>query len=164
MVKDDIESCDPDSADLCFQRSAHFSAGRYSDRGYRFVHVVRSPMDVLTRSYQLLEPNATHARNATDLANALELQWKGLSGGALHMMQDMDESQASDLHAYRIRFEDLLPEGTPNATLAQLFAFLLDKEAADATVDALVDAAGGYFPPLVRRSSWATRSARNFKS
>ena len=142
VVKDDIESCDPDSADLCFQRSAHFSAGRYSDRGYRFVHVVRSPMDVLTRSYQLLEPNATHARNATDLANALELQWKGLSGGALHMMQDMDESQASDLHAYRIRFEDLLPEGTPNATLAQLFAFLLDKEAADATVDALVDAAG----------------------
>lgn len=145
VTRDGFENCDPD-ADLCFHKQAHFSAGRLVDRGYRFVHIVRSPIDVLTRSYQLLEPNATHVMNSSALLSALEAHWKRLSGGLLHAMQDMVESHASDPHALKVHLEDLLPDQQPNATLAKLFAFLLNAEPSDSRVEDLLGAVAKVLP------------------
>ena len=127
VVRDGYDTCDPE-ADVCFQRQAHFSPGRYADRGYRFIHLIRSPLDVLTRSYQLLDPNSTHTMNSTALLVALEAHWKTLSTGVLHEMQDIAESHSADPRALRIRLEDLMPESNPNTTLASIFAFLLDAD------------------------------------
>ena len=119
VVRDAFESCDPE-ADLCFHKQAHFSAGRFVERGYRFVHVVRSPLEMLTKSFQLLEPNATHTMNGTALLGALEAHWKRLSGGVVHTMQDMFESLAADPHSLALKLEDMLPDARANATLAKL--------------------------------------------
>jgi len=140
VTRDSEEHCDSSSADVCFHRQARFSAGRHVDRGYRFVHVIRSPLDMLTRSFQLQDPNATHAMNSSGLVAALEAHWKVLSNGVLHTMQDMVESHASDPHSLGVRIEDLLPDGRPNATMAQLFAFLINGDVVDARVHALVAA------------------------
>ena len=68
--RDGYDSCDPDQTDVCFLRESHFTAGRFVERGYRFAHLVRAPIDVLTRSFLLAEPNATRLMNATLLVNA----------------------------------------------------------------------------------------------
>ena len=65
-------------------------------------------------------------------------------------MQDVFESHSSDPHARGVRLEDLLPEGRPNATLATLFAFLLDTDASDARVHALLAAVANVLPTAGR--------------
>ena len=140
-TREGYDNCDPEQVDVCFHRQARFSAGRFADGGYRFVHVVRSPMDVLTRSYLLLEPNATHLMNSSELTLALEAHWKLLSNGALHEMQDIAESHASDPHALQIELEDLIAEERANATLGRAFAFLLDCHPEDERVHQLLGGA-----------------------
>ena len=139
VMRDEFESCDAE-ADVCFHKQAHFSAGRFVDRGYRFVHVTRSPLDMLARSYQLLEPNATRSMNSSVLLVALEAHWKKLSNGLLHSMQDISESHAADPHSLDVKLEDLMPDAHANATLARIFAFLLDAEVSDARVQSIVAA------------------------
>ena len=127
--RDEYDNCDPEKVDLCFHRQSRFSAGRFADRKYRFVHLVRAPVDVLTRSFLIAEPNATHTiKNATVLVNALEAHWKQLTGGLLHDMQDIHESIAHDPSSITIRFEDLISDELSNATLSRMFAFLLGGE------------------------------------
>ena len=131
------DGCDPDEADLCFHRQGRFSAGRYVERGYRFVHLVRSPLDMLTRSYQLAWPNATRQLNSSQLVSGLEAHWKLLSSNLLHEMMDVAQGFEADPRALRIRLEDLTSETQGNATLAHMLAFLLDRSRADRLIIAL---------------------------
>ena len=135
--RDDYETCDPDDVDVCVHSQARFSAGRFADRGYRFVHVVRSPLDMLTRSYLLAQPNATRIYNSSQLVAALEAQWKVLAGSVLHEMIDTYESYLVDPLTLSVKMEDLISESLGNATLMRTLAFLLDRSPTDSTVQAL---------------------------
>ena len=153
IVRDDFDSCDPE-ADVCVHKQSHFSAGRFADRGYRFLHVVRSPLDTLTRSFQLSVPNATQTMNASALLVALEAHWKMLSNEKLHVMQDMAEGHAADPHSMNMKLEDLLPvvpdTGHSNETLAKMFGFWLDAEPSDARVVSVAAAAAKVLPAAGR--------------
>ena len=131
------DGCDPDESDVCFHRDGRFSAGRHATRGYRFVHLVRSPLDVLTRSYLLAQPNATHTLNSTSLVTALEGHWKLLSSSVLHEMVDMAEGFESDPHALRVQVEDLISNSRANQTLARILGFLLDRSPNDHQITSL---------------------------
>lgn len=126
IFREGDQSCEPDKADVCFHKDTRFSAGRLAARGYRFVHLVRAPIDVLTRSFLLADPNATHTiKNATLLVDSLELHWKKLSGGLLHDMQDFFEGTSADPRSMSIRYEDLASDEHGNETLGRLFSHLL---------------------------------------
>ena len=120
-----FDGCDADASDVCMLNDGRFSAARYVERGYRLVHLRRDPADVLARSYQLHEPNATHAKNLTLLQEGLEDEWRSLLAGTVYSMQAMADAHRADPRALLLRFEDLAAADTANATLDRLLGFAL---------------------------------------
>ena len=120
-----FDGCDAESSDVCMLNDGRFSAARYVERGYRLVHLRRDPADVLARSYQLHEPNATHAKNLTLLQEGLEDEWRSLLAGTVYSMQAMADAHRADPRALLLRFEDLAAADTANATLDRLLGFAL---------------------------------------
>ena len=118
-----FDGCDAESSDVCMLNDGRFSAARYVERGYRLVHLRRDPADVLARSYQLHEPNATHAKNLTLLQEGLEDEWRSLLAGTVYSMQVMADAHRADPRALLLRFEDLAAADTANATLDRLLGF-----------------------------------------
>ena len=94
-----FDGCDAESSDVCMLNDGRFSAARYVERGYRLVHLRRDPADVLARSYQLHEPNATHAKNLTLLQEGLEDEWRSLLAGTVYSMQAMADAHRADPRA-----------------------------------------------------------------
>lgn len=93
------------------------------------MHVVRDPMEMLTRSYLASEPNATHTLNASALVAGFEAHIKTLLGEELHDMQAISEGHSADPNYLQVRMEDLNTADVTrrNATLTNLFAFLLGR-------------------------------------
>jgi len=129
--RDHYDACHDE--DLCFHAEARISAGRASTRGYRFVHVIRDPLDIITRSFLLAEPNATHATNASAIMLGLEGHIRSLLQEQLYDMQAMSDAQDADPHYMRVHLEDFEGSGV-NATLARVFAFLLGRTYQDVEV------------------------------
>lgn len=138
--RDGYDGCDPEEVDICVQRQGRFSAGRFASRGYRFVHIVRNPLELLTRSYLLMDPNATHNMNATVLLAGLEAHWKLLTSGLLHEMVDVAESHAADPQAMQIPFESMLSDTLGNETIVRMLAFMLDRSPLDRSIQELATA------------------------
>ena len=123
------EGCDPASVDLCFLHEARFSEGRYSSRGYRYVHVRRNPADMIVRSFSREHPNATHTLNSSVLLEGVESQARHVLAEGLHEMAAAYESHAADRSSLLLRIEDLTSPTSANATLTQLLGFLLSPRA-----------------------------------
>ena len=123
------EGCDPASVDLCFLHDARFSEGRYSSRGYRYVHVHRDPAEMIVRSFLREYPNATHAFNSSALLEGVEAQARRVLAEGLHEMAAAIESHTADRSALLLRIEDLTSPTSANATLTKLFGFLLGPRA-----------------------------------
>eukprot|EP00326_Haptolina_ericina_P009132 CAMPEP_0181217566 /NCGR_PEP_ID=MMETSP1096-20121128/27221_1 /TAXON_ID=156174 ORGANISM="Chrysochromulina ericina, Strain CCMP281" /NCGR_SAMPLE_ID=MMETSP1096 /ASSEMBLY_ACC=CAM_ASM_000453 /LENGTH=337 /DNA_ID=CAMNT_0023309709 /DNA_START=328 /DNA_END=1341 /DNA_ORIENTATION=- len=124
--RDNYDACDSAQADLCFHGQARISTGRFSGRAYRFVHIVRDPLEVVTRSYLVSFPNTTVNTSSTSLA--FEGHIRKLLVEDLNEMQVISESHKTDLNYLRLRLEDLT-ENTPtkNTSMGTLFQFLLDR-------------------------------------
>ena len=123
-----FEVCDPAQADLCFHSQSRFSAGRFTDRGYRFVHFVRNPLDVFTRSFLTANPNVTHTNvSTTSLLARLEEHLRLLLSEELYDMQSISEGHEADPNYLRVRVEDVgsTAGATANSTLRAMFQFLL---------------------------------------
>ena len=123
------EGCDPASVDLCFLHDARFSEGRYSSRGYRYVHVRRDPAEMIVRSFLREYPNATHAFNSSALLEGVEAQARRVLAEGLHEMAAAIESHTADRSALLLRIEDLTSPTSANATLTKLLGFLLGPRA-----------------------------------
>lgn len=123
------EGCDPASVDLCFLHDARFSEGRYSSRGYRYVHVRRDPADMIVRGFAREYPNATHTFNSSALLEGVEAQARRVLAEGLREMAAAIESHAADRSALLLRIEDLTSPTSANATLAKLLGFLLGPRA-----------------------------------
>ena len=91
------------------------------------MHIVRDPIEMLTRSYLSAEPNATHTLNASALVAGFEAHIKTLLSEELHDMQAISEGHSSDPNYLRVRMEDISNTDVSrrNATLVSLFSFLL---------------------------------------
>jgi len=127
--RDVYDACDPNLVDLCLHKQARFSEGRFSTRGYRFVHVVRDPIDMLVRSYIAAVPNATRTLNSSALMADFDRHLRAHDVmQEVHDMQAISESHASDPHYLRVAFEDLSTTDMSrrNRTMTRMFNFLLE--------------------------------------
>jgi len=121
--QDAHDTCDPEEVDLCFHGQARFSIGRFAERGYRFVHVVRDPVEVLVRSSLESAPSALELNTSTFVDTRLQ----ALVAGELQDMLAINESHAYDPNYMRIRLEELeANDFGRNTALARMFSFLLD--------------------------------------
>ena len=128
IFREGDQSCEPDKADVCFHKDKKRASaqGGLLRGGTASFTWSETPIDVLTRSFLLADPNATHTiKNATSLVDSLELHWKKLSGGLLHDMQDFFEGTSADPRSMSIRYEDLASDEHGNETLGRLFSHLL---------------------------------------
>jgi len=100
--------------------------------------VTRSPVDVLTRSFAIIDPNASKAENKTTTTMALEAHWKNVSSGVLHDMMDTTERHRSDPRALSVKLEDLLSSTHGNTTLKSLFSFLLGQSSGERVMQTLI--------------------------
>ena len=102
--------------------------GRFAERGYRFVHVVRDPMEMIIRSYIAAHRNATLTLNATSLLASVDSDIRTRLAEELHSMQAISESHEADPHYLRLRVEDLEDANVSqrSSTLVNMFNFLLN--------------------------------------
>ena len=138
--RDNFDVCDPSEADFCFHGRARIGVGRFFDRGYRFVHFTRDPLEVITRSYQDAESDAIHTSNSSAIVHGLEVQIRRLLTEELYEMQAMTEGHNADRHYLRVRLEDLteLEGSAGEVSLEHLFMFLLEPYLGAASVRAAV--------------------------
>lgn len=91
------------------------------------MHVIRDPLDILTRNYLASEPNATQKFNSSAQLAGFEAHLRS-DVVSVQEMQAISESHIADPNYLRVRLEDLLAveSARRNATLAHVFDFLLD--------------------------------------
>ena len=134
------DGCDPAVVDVCFLHEARFSEGRYTPRGYRYVHVRRDPAELLARRLMRLEPNATRTQNASTLLESVETQARLLLADELRDMAAVVEAHQSDRRTLPLKAEELLSSTRGNATMRRLFGFLLAGRGGGALVEDVVRA------------------------
>ena len=134
------DGCDPAVVDVCFLHEARFSEGRYTPRGYRYVHVRRDPAELLARRLMRLEPNATRTQNASTLLESVETQARLLLADELRDMAAVVEAHQSDRRTLPLKAEELLSSTRANATMRRLFGFLLGSRGGGALVEDVVHA------------------------
>lgn len=128
------DGCDPAVVDVCFLHEARFSEGRYTPRGYRYVHVRRDPAEVLARWHMRLLPNATRTQNSSALLESVETQARLLLVGELRDMAAVVEAHQSDRRTLPLKAEELLSLTHGNSTMRRLFGFLLGSHSGGAAL------------------------------
>ena len=133
------DGCDPETVDVCVLAEGRFGAARYVDRGYRMVHILRNPSDVIIRSFLLAFPNATHTHNMSTVAAMLDDHFKSSSAAHFQEMTSMAEVFATDTHVLQVKVEDILDTRARVHTLTQIASFVLDRRVDDLQNKKLVD-------------------------